>query len=128
MSVIDATNIIKIGDPFTFVCKVINTSEKPIELEAKLDSKAAFGCDYTGSAEFYLGNIDPGKSKEFPLTVCPAKLGLVKVTNLVLTNLLMKRNYEFDDVVQVFVVDSDHQNGEAFQMNKFVRYDLVESR
>lgn len=126
MSVIEAKNLVKIGDPFTFTCKVTNTSDRPIELEVKLVSEASFKCDYIASSEFYLGGIDPGNSKEFPLTVCPVKLGLMKVTNLVIKNLLMKNIYTFTDVVEALVVESDNQNGEAFQMNKFVSYNLNE--
>lgn len=126
MDVVEAKNIVKIGEPFTFICRVTNTSDRPMELMAKLDTKTSFGCDYTGSAEFNLGNMDPGQAKEFPLTVCPAKLGLIKITNLILTNVVLKRTYEYDDVVHVFVVDSDYQEDESFQMNKFVRYDLAQ--
>lgn len=124
--VIQANNMVKIGEPFTFVCQVTNTSDRTMELTAKLDTKPRLGCDYTGSAEFQLGTIESGKSKEFPLTVCPTKLGLVKVTNLLLTNTYQKRTYEFEDFVQVFVVDSDYFEDEPFQMNKFVRYDVAQ--
>lgn len=125
--VIEAKNIVKIGEPFTFICRVSNTTERPMELHAKLDTKTRFGCDYTGSAEFNIGQVDAGKYKDFPLTVLPAKLGLVKISNLVLTNIILKKNFEFDDFVQVFVVDSDYREDEAFQMNKFVRYDATQT-
>ncbi|XP_055382573.1 probable trafficking protein particle complex subunit 13 homolog [Condylostylus longicornis] len=127
LKVVEAKNIVKIGEPFTFICRVSNTTERPMDLSAKLDTKTRFGCDYTGSAEFNIGQIDAGKYKDFPLTVLPAKLGLINISNLILSNTILKKPYKFDDFVQVFVVDSDYREDEAFQMNKFVRYDIMQT-
>lgn len=94
-----------------------------MELLVKLDTPVNYGCDYTGSAEFVLGLLDPGQNREFPLTVCPARLGLVKISPLKLVNVLVKEQYTIEKVVDVFVVDEDYHEDETFQMNKFVRYD-----
>lgn len=98
-----------------------------MELTAKLDTKLRFGCDYTGIAEFQIGSIEPGKYKDFPLTICPSKLGLIKISNLLLTNSFLKRTYEFDDFAQVFVIETDRFEDEPFFMNKFVKYDVAQT-
>lgn len=123
LEVIDAMNIVKIGEPFTFTCRVTNTAERPMDLMVKLPTPLEFNCPYTGSAEFSLGVVDPGQYCEFPLTVCPSKLGLIKIKPLIFTNTLLQEQYTIDKVVDVFVVDDDYHEDESFQINKFLRYD-----
>ncbi|CAD7015230.1 probable trafficking protein particle complex subunit 13 homolog [Ceratitis capitata] len=127
LEVIDAQNIVKIGEPFTFVCRVTNTAEHIMDLVVKLETQLEFGCDYTGATEFSIGKLAPGEQREFPLTVCPARLGLIKISPLLLTNTLQKEQYIIEKVVDVFVVDTDYHEDEAFQVNKFVRYDNTSS-
>ncbi|TMW46077.1 hypothetical protein DOY81_008849 [Sarcophaga bullata] len=123
LEVVDAKNIVKIGEPFTFSCRVANTADRPMDLIVKLPTPLDFNCPYTGGAEFRIGAIDPGQHAEFPLTVCPSKLGLIKISPLILRNTLMQEQYTIEKVVDVFVVDSDYHDDESFQINKFVRYD-----
>lgn len=68
-----------------------------------------------------LGKIESEKSKDFKLTVCPVRLGLITIAQLQLTDVFLKRTYEFDDFVQVFVVDQDRDD-EQFEPEKFVQY------
>lgn len=97
-----------------------------MDLLMNLNTKAKVGCGYTGQTEISLGALEPGKYKEFSLTVCPTRLGLITVTNLQLTDVFMKRKYEFDDFVQVFVVDEDYEE-DGFQLDKYVRYSIPQS-
>jgi len=122
LTVIDAKNTVKIGEAFDFTCRVTNTSERSMELQLNLNTKPKLESKYTGATEFMLGSIDPEKSKEFTLTVFPVKLGLVSITYLQLTDLFLKRTYEFEDIVQVFVVDSNYREDEIFDMEKYVQY------
>lgn len=66
-----------------------------------------------------MGAIEPEKFKEFKLTVFPTKLGITSVSNLQLTDVFMKRSYEFEDILQVFVVNDLN---EAYDVQKFVKY------
>jgi len=77
------------------------------------------GQAYTGSSEQSLGTIDPEKFKEFTLTIFPSRLGIMSISDLQLSDLFMKRSYEFDDLLQVFVVNDLN---EAYDMQKFVKY------
>lgn len=70
-----------------------------------------------------LGTIESEKSKDFKLTVCPVRLGLITIAQLQLTDVFLKRTYEFDDFVQVFVVDQDRDD-EQFELEKFVQYGM----
>lgn len=123
---IEANSTVKIGDGFDFKCRVTNTSERSMDLVMNLNTKAKVGCGYTGQTEISLGPLEPGKYKEFNLTVCPVRLGLITITNLQLTDVFMKRKYEFDDFVQVFVVDEDYKEGD-FQLDKYVRYSIPQA-
>ncbi|EAT44427.1 AAEL000579-PA [Aedes aegypti] len=126
LTVIEANSTVKIGEGFDFKCRVTNTSERSMDLLMNLNTNAKVGCGYTGQTEISLGPLEPGKYKEFSLTVCPVRLGLITITNLQLTDVFMKRKYEFDDFVQVFVVDEDYQEDD-FQLDKYVRYSIPQS-
>lgn len=122
LTVIEARDIVKIGDVFDFMCRVTNTSERVMELQLKLHAKPELGCQYTGSTDFLLGTLEPEASKDFRLSVYPAKIGLISVTQLQLTDTFLKRTYEFEDIVQVLVVDNHYCDDEEFVMDKYVRY------
>lgn len=122
LTVIEAKNIVKIGDVFDFMCRLTNTSDRIMELQLKLNAKTELGCHYTGSTDFTLGSIEAEASKDFRLSVCPVKIGLISVTQLQITDTVLKRTYEFEDIVQVLVVDKDYCDDELFEMDKYVRY------
>jgi hypothetical protein len=77
------------------------------------------GHDYTGSSEQVLGLIEPEKFKEFTLTIFPTRMGIITISDLSLTDVFMKRSYEFEDIAQVFVVND---LSEAYDMQKYVKY------
>lgn len=79
--------------------------------------------NYYRKLYFQLGTIESEKSKDFKLTVCPVRLGLITIAQLQLTDVFLKRTYEFDDFVQVFVVDQDRDD-EQFEVEKFVQYGM----
>lgn len=122
LTVIEAKNIVKIGDSFDFTCRVTNTSERVMELQLKLNKKPKLGCSYTGSTDFMLGTLESEASKDFKLSISPVKLGLISVTQLQLTDIFLKRTYEFEDIVQVLVVDKDYCDDDLFEMDKYVQY------
>ncbi|XP_058836773.1 probable trafficking protein particle complex subunit 13 homolog [Topomyia yanbarensis] len=126
LTVIEANSTVKISDGFDFKCRVTNTSERSMDLVMNLNTKAKMGCGYTGQTEIALGTLEPGKFIDFSLTVCPVRLGLITISNLQLTDVFMKRKYEFDDFVQVFVVDEDYEEND-FQLDKYVRYSIPQS-
>ncbi|XP_037711733.1 probable trafficking protein particle complex subunit 13 homolog isoform X1 [Drosophila subpulchrella] len=123
LEVLDAKNTIKIGTIFTFNCRVTNTSEQAMKLNVRLVAKFSPDSQYTGCADFMLGLLQSGESAEFPLSVCPSKLGLVKISPLILTNTLQNEQFTIENVVDVFVVNSDYDNDPTTHQNKLIRYE-----
>lgn len=119
VTVVEARSTVKLGEPFEFVVRVSNTSDRSMDLNLNLNTIPKKNMSYTGATEFNIGNIEPGKHKDVRLTVVPIKLGLVTISNLQLTDL--KRTYEFEDFIQVFVLEKDHKDDE-YEMDKFVKY------
>uniref|UniRef100_A0A6P4EG21 Probable trafficking protein particle complex subunit 13 homolog n=1 Tax=Drosophila rhopaloa TaxID=1041015 RepID=A0A6P4EG21_DRORH len=123
LEVLDAKNTIKIGTIFTFNCRVTNTSEQAMKLNVRLAAKFSADSQYTGCADFMLGLLQSGESSEFPISVCPSKLGLVKISPLILTNTLQNEQFTIENVVDVFVVNSDYNNDNTTHQNKLIRYE-----
>lgn len=94
-----------------------------MKLHVKLDTKVFPGCPYTGSADFELDTLQPGQLAEFPLTICPSKLGLIKVSPLVIVDTLKNEQFIMTKVVEVFVVDADYHQDGTFLLNKLIRYE-----
>lgn len=122
LTVVEAKNVVRIGEMFDFTCRVTNTSERTMDLQLKMITKSQIDCDYTGTTDFALGSIESEQSKDIKLSVYPVKIGLVSITQLQLQDVFLKRTYEFEDIVQVLVVDKDYCDDEQFEMDKYVRY------
>lgn len=90
-----------------------------MEINLNFNMKPRRGHDYTGSSEQILGVIEPEKFKEFTLTIFPTRMGITTISDLQLTDVFMKRSYEFEDILQVFVVSDLN---EAYDMQKYVKY------
>lgn len=123
--VIEANSTVKLGEPFNFAVRVTNTSERSMDLTLNLNTVPKKEMNYTGSTEFNVGNIEAGTFKDVKLTITPIKLGMVTVSNLQLTD--SKKTYEFEDFVQVFVVDKNH-NEDEYEMDKYVKYSSLIER
>lgn len=52
------------------------------------------------------------------------RLGLISIGRLKLTDAFLKQTYDFEDFVQVFVVDADYRDDEPFEMEKYVQYGI----
>lgn len=122
LTVLEAESCSKIATPFVFKCRVTNTSQRSVELSLNFNTKPQRGQAFTGSSEQNLGTIEPEKCKDFTLTIFPTRLGITSISNLQLTDIFMKRSYEFEDILQVFVVNDLN---EAYDMQKFVKYHEV---
>ena len=90
-----------------------------MEINLNFNMKPQRGHAYTGSSEQSLGTIEPEKFKEFNLTIFPTRLGITNISDLQLTDVFMKRSYEFEDILQVYVVKDLN---ETYDMQKYVKY------
>lgn len=146
LTVLEAKSTVKIGEPYDITCRLTNSSERSMDLQLNLNTIAKLGCGYTGASEFMvnrlgfgcrssfvslngfaflqIGTLESEKSKEFKLTVCPVRLGLITIGRLQLTDVFLKQTYDFEDFVQVFVVDQDYRDDETFEMEKYVQYGM----
>lgn len=145
LTVIDAKSIVRIGEPYDILCRLHNTSERSMDLQLNLNTIAKLGCGYTGASEFMvnqkpqnpsificpfvvlfcqIGTVESEKSKEFKLTVCPVRLGLISIGRLQLTDVFLKQTYDFEDFVQVYVVDANYRDDEQFDTDKYVQYGM----
>ncbi|XP_033236848.1 probable trafficking protein particle complex subunit 13 homolog isoform X1 [Drosophila pseudoobscura] len=120
--VINALNTVKIGTIFTFNCRVTNTSEHTMKLHVRLVTKLSPECQYTGCADFKLDELNTGENAEFPLSVSPSKLGLIKIADLLLVDTENNEHYSIEKVVEVFVVDSDYNKDHKTFQNRLIRY------
>ncbi|CAG9811110.1 unnamed protein product [Chironomus riparius] len=119
LSIIEANSISEISKPFIFNCRITNTSTRSMELNLNFNIKQKHCNLYTGSSEQNLGLIEPDKFKDFRLTIFPIRLGIVSVGDLQISDVFMKRIYEFEDILQVFVVKDLN---EAYDLQKFVKF------
>lgn len=119
LTVLEAESMCKISAPFVFKCRVTNTSTRSMDISLNFNTKPKRGHAFTGSSEQTLGSIEPENFKEFTLTIFPTRLGITNISNLQLTDMFMKRSYEFEDILQVFVVNDIN---EAYDMQKYVKY------
>lgn len=119
LSMLEAQSITEISKPFIFVCRVTNTSTRSMELTLNFNNKRKHGNSYTGSSEQSLGLVEPEKFKDFKLTIFPTRLGIISINDLQLNDVFMKRSYEFEDILQIFVVND---LSDALEMHKFVKY------
>lgn len=94
-----------------------------MKLHITLETKAFADCPYTGSADFVLDVLQPGQFAEFPLTICPSKLGLIKVSPLLIVDTLKNEQFLMTKVVEVFVVDADYHQDGTFLLKKLIRYE-----
>lgn len=123
LSILEACSITEISKPFIFVCRVMNTSTRSMELTLSFNTKRKHGNAYTGCSEQNLGLLEPEKFKDFKLTIFPTRLGIISVSDLQLNDVFMKRSYEFEDIVQIFVVND---RNEAFEWHKFIKYHNIQ--
>lgn len=119
LSILEAQSISEIAKPYYFLCRVTNTSTRSMELTLNFNTKKKHDNAYTGTSEQTLGLLEPEKFKDFKLTIFPTRLGIVSVNDLQLNDVFMKRSYEFEDILQIFVVNDLN---EAFEMYKFIKF------
>lgn len=124
LSILEASSLTEISKPFIFVCRVTNTSTRSMELTLNFNTKRKHGNAYTGSSEQNLGLIEPERYKDFKLTIFPTKLGLISVNDLQLNDVFMKRSYEFEDILEIFVMNDLN---EEFEWHKFIKYHDIPS-
>lgn len=92
-----------VDEPFDFKCKIVNASERTLNLILKLRSLPDSSMLWCGISNRKLGPLEPGKSVYVNLTALPISTGLHNITGLSLVDLFLKRTYDYDYLASIYV-------------------------
>ncbi|XP_063825574.1 LOW QUALITY PROTEIN: trafficking protein particle complex subunit 13 [Ostrinia nubilalis] len=92
-----------VDEPFDFKCKIVNASERTLNLILKLRSLPDSSMLWCGVSNRKLGPLEPGKSVYVNLTALPINTGLHNITGLSLVDLFLKRTYDYDYLASIYV-------------------------
>ncbi|KAI9557246.1 hypothetical protein GHT06_017069 [Daphnia sinensis] len=104
LTIQELPNPVKLYEAIGFVCKITNTSERPVELSLVLDIRLKPAILWTGISNRPLERIDPNHSVEICLQLVPVIPGLQSLSGLKLVDLLLKRTYDYPDIAQLLVL------------------------
>ncbi|XP_013786738.1 trafficking protein particle complex subunit 13-like isoform X2 [Limulus polyphemus] len=96
-------SMVTLEKAFLIGCRVWNSCERTMDLVLTLDNKISQGLWWQGISGRGLGKLDPGASVELNLTALPVRTGVQVVSGIRLTDVFLKRMYDYDDIAQVFV-------------------------
>ncbi|XP_063364243.1 trafficking protein particle complex subunit 13 [Cydia amplana] len=94
---------VAVDEPFNFKCKIVNASDRTLDLILKLRSYTDSSLLWCGISNRKLGLLEPGKAVLVDLTALPMNTGLHNITGVALVDLFLKRTYNYDDLATVFV-------------------------
>lgn len=96
-------NKVNVEKPFDIKCKIINASDRTLDLVLKLRSQQNSSLLWCGISNRKLGPLEPGSYTHIQLTAFPINTGLHNITGISLVDLFLKRTYDYDEVASVFV-------------------------
>lgn len=94
---------VPVDQPFDVTCKIVNASERTLDLILKLRSIQDASLLWCGISNRKLGPIEPGSNICVNLTALPINTGLYSLNGVSLVDLFLKRTYDYDDLASVFV-------------------------
>ncbi|XP_053303987.1 trafficking protein particle complex subunit 13 isoform X4 [Spea bombifrons] len=98
---------VSLEEPFDITCKITNCSERTMDLVLEMcNTNSIHWCGVSGRQ---LGKLHPSSSLHLTLILLSSIQGLQSVSGLRLTDIFLKRTYEYDDIAQVCVVSSKTQ-------------------
>lgn len=104
LSIQELPNIVHLEEAFTLKCRIINTCERSMDLVLALEQMPSSGLVWSGVSGRQLGTLEPGASIHLPLCMVPLASGLQNISGIRLTDVFLKRTYDYDDLAQVFVI------------------------
>ncbi|KAF4525999.1 hypothetical protein B566_EDAN000791 [Ephemera danica] len=102
--VMELPNLIFIEEPFTFVCKLTNTCTRKLDLVLTLHTPTPCSLVWADVSGKKLGCLEPTASREISLTAVPLATGLHNISGIRLTDRLLNKTYDHDELAQVFVI------------------------
>ncbi|XP_068633403.1 trafficking protein particle complex subunit 13 [Battus philenor] len=92
-----------VDEQFDFKCKIVNASERTLDLILKLRSLQDSSLLWCGISNRKLGPLEPGGVKYVDLSALPITTGLHIITGVSLVDLFLKRTYDYDDLASIYV-------------------------
>lgn len=102
---IDQNFSFKVGKEYKLPIVVTNNTNRGMDLKLNLVNPDIIKQEFVwhGVSGKFLGNIESHCDMKFTLSIKPLVTGLIKITGLQLIDIFLKRVYDFDDVIQIFV-------------------------
>lgn len=103
-------SIVALEEPFSIVLKVLNSCERTMDLMLSFDGhQSGRPLLWEGVSGRQLGKIQPHSSIDVSLRAIPLCTGLQSISGLRLRDTFLQRNYDYDDIAQVFVSAEQYQ-------------------
>ncbi|PAA79591.1 hypothetical protein BOX15_Mlig016933g2 [Macrostomum lignano] len=109
VTVEEAPAVVRLDSLFRIVCRVTNNSTRSVNLRLSTSSRqqsleqSQAAMQFCGKVARSLQELRCGESASLSLELLPLVPGLQSVSGLVLTDTLLNRSYEFDELTQVLV-------------------------
>ena len=96
---------------FKMTCCIFNNSERTLDLELNLENVNKPRILWTGSCSRKLGLVEPSGSLDIVLEAVPQNTSLQSVSGIRITDSLLMRTYQFDDICHIYVVKDETMSG-----------------
>ena len=93
---------------FKITCCIFNNSERTLDLELNLENVNKPRILWTGSVSRKLGLVEPSGTMDVILEAVPQDTGLQSISGIRITDSLLMRKYQFDDICHVYVVKDEN--------------------
>ncbi|PAA66173.1 hypothetical protein BOX15_Mlig016933g1 [Macrostomum lignano] len=109
VTVEEAPAVVRLDSLFRIVCRVTNNSTRSVNLRLSTSSRqqsleqSQAAMQFCGKVARSLQELRCGESASLSLELLPLVPGLQSVSGMVLTDTLLNRSYEFDELTQVLV-------------------------
>lgn len=106
-----APSVVRINTVFKMTCCIMNNSDRTLDLELNLENVNRPKMLWTGSTSRKLGLIEPAGTTEVTLEAVPQDTALQTISGIRLTDTLLMRTYNFDDLCHIYVKPELTENG-----------------
>ena len=96
---------------FKMTCCIFNNSERTLDLELNLENVNKPRILWTGYCSRKLGLVEPSGSMDVVLEAVPQSTSLLSVSGIRITDSLLMRTYQFDDICHIYVVKDETMSG-----------------
>lgn len=96
---------------FKMTCCIFNNSERTLDLELNLENVNKPRILWSGSCSRKLGLVEPSGSMDVVLEAVPQSTSLQSVSGIRITDSLLMRTYQFDDICHIYVVKDETMSG-----------------